>query len=366
VESLGEKLRTAREDKGYSYDQASRETNIAARYLEALEKEDFAKFPGEPYLLGFLRNYGDYLGLDAQELLNLYRALKIQEQPVPVEQLLRGSPQTPKIIRIIVILALALGAAGTGVYFIINAPRKEVSQTVEVRAPITLTMDGPFLERRLYQGDMVLIPMENSQLKLTLAHLGETVTITTPAGQEILDLGMEVMVDLNMDGTGDLRITVADFVKNDSASGAVVRFDLENLPPAYDAGPDAASGDPAVSPGAQALSSAPVYFTSVNPYPFTLQAAFQGYCMFRWQILGERDRPGRNEQYFQRGEDLNVQAQNGIRLWLSNAASVKLQLIGGGRDVPVELGGPGEVAVADIRWVRDEEGRYRLVLLSLD
>jgi len=61
VESLGDKLKSTRERKGYSYDFVGKETNIARRYLEAMENEDFSQFPGESYLLGFLRNYGEYL-----------------------------------------------------------------------------------------------------------------------------------------------------------------------------------------------------------------------------------------------------------------------------------------------------------------
>jgi hypothetical protein len=88
--------------------------------------------------------------------------------------------------------------------------------------------------------------------------------------------------------------------------------------------------------------------------------------MFRWEILAERDRRDRNEQYFQRSDELNIQAQNGIRMWVSNAAAVKIQVIGGGRTVPLEIGGVGEVVVADVRWVRDEDGRFRLILLRLE
>jgi hypothetical protein len=88
--------------------------------------------------------------------------------------------------------------------------------------------------------------------------------------------------------------------------------------------------------------------------------------MFRWEILMERDRRDRNERYFQRSDEINIQAQNGIRLWVSNAQAVKFQVIGGGKTVPVEIGGPGEVVVADIRWVRDDDNRYRLVVLRLE
>jgi cytoskeletal protein RodZ len=372
VESLGDKLRTAREEKGYAYDQVSRETNIAARYIEALEKEDFAKFPGEPYLLGFLRNYGDYLGLDVPELLSLYRSLRIQEQPVPVEQLLRSPSQAPRIIRNILIALLIIAAAGGGVYFFLNLPRDKVPVVVEVRAPSEYVMDGPVLERRFYRGDSALISLAENQYKIELVNLGETITINTPGGEKHLDLSQEVQVDLNLDGITDVRVTAADFMKNDPATGALLRLDIENAPlipdvetPLTAEGGGGGSGAPAAGQAA-GLTNTPVVFNSANAYPFTLQAVFQGYCMYRWEILAERDRRDRNEQYFQRGDELNIQAQNGIRMWVSNAAAVKLQIIGGGRTAPLEIGGAGEVVVADIRWVRDEDGRFRLVLVRLD
>jgi cytoskeletal protein RodZ len=374
VESLGDKLRTARESKGYTYDQVSRDTNIAARYIEALEAEDFDKFPGEPYLLGFMRNYGEYLGLDSGEILSLYRTLKIQEQPVPVEQLLRSPSPAPRIIRNIIVALLITGAAGTGLYFFLRLPRDKAPAVLEVRAPAEYVMDGPVLERRFYQGDSVLVPLGVNQYKVELTDLGEAIALSAPGsapdGVLRLDLSQSVEVDLNMDGLMDLRITLADFMKNEPAAGALLRFDIENAPvgfeetlPAVALTEAGETGSPAPGPN---LTNASVIFNAANAYPFTLQAAFQGYCMFRWEILAERDRRDRNEQYFQRGDELNIQAQNGIRMWVSNAAAVKLQIIGGGRTAPLEIGGAGEVVVADIRWIRDEDGRFRLVLARLD
>jgi hypothetical protein len=109
-----------------------------------------------------------------------------------------------------------------------------------------------------------------------------------------------------------------------------------------------------------------VILSTTGAFPFTLQAVFQGYCLFRHEILFERDRQGRNEQYYQRSDEINITAQNGIRLGISNAQAVKLQVIGAGRTVPFEAGGAGEVVAADLRWVRDDENRYRLVLLRLE
>jgi hypothetical protein len=105
---------------------------------------------------------------------------------------------------------------------------------------------------------------------------------------------------------------------------------------------------------------------SPSAYPFTLQSNFLSYCMFRWEILNERDRSGRNQNYFQRADELNIQAQNGIRIWASNAQAARFLVIGGGRTYPLEIGTTGEVVVADIRWVRDENNQYRLVFVRLE
>jgi cytoskeletal protein RodZ len=363
VESLGEKLKTAREQRGLNFDQVSRETNIAGRYLEALEAENFSGFPGEPYVIGFLRNYGEYLGLDVQELLSLYRTLKIQEQPIPVEQLLKSPSPLPRILITLALVLVVLGAAGGGVYLFLNRPRQAAPQAPVSREPAEIVMNADSLERRLYRGDSVLVPLGVNQYKLELSNLGEALTLTAPAGELVLDLSQKVNVDLDGDGIAELQITAADFVKNDSAAGALLRFELINTlafePPVQPEGP-------AAEASASSLAAATVIFTSPAAYPFTLQWVFQGYCMFRWEILFERDRRDRNEQYFQRSDELNFQAQNGVRIWASNAQAAKLQVIGGGRTVPLELGGAGEVVVADIRWVRDEENRYRLVLARLE
>jgi cytoskeletal protein RodZ len=351
-----------------------RDTNIASRYIDALEQEEFTIFPGEPYLLGFLRNYGEYLGLDIEGLLANYRAMKIQEVPIPVDQLLRSRPQIGRIIRPLVIVLAILAVAGGGFYYFWTRPAPAAAPPVEPRQAVVHTLEGNSLERRLYRGDSVLVSLGSEQYELELVNLGETLTIAaSPDMQLVLDLGQEAGIDLNEDGHLDVRITAADFAKHESAAGALLRFDVDYTPvPSEsvetvlsgmgDAAALPASGRPENAPAA----AAPAAFTSPNSYPFTLQASFQSYCMFRWEILAERDRRGRNERYFQRSDELSIQAQNGIRLWVSNAAAVKIQVIGGGRTVPLEIGGAGEVVVADIRWIRGEDGRFRLALLRLD
>ena len=361
MESLGEKLKTVREARGLSFDYISRETNISSRYLEALEKEDFSGFPGEPYVAGFLRNYSDYLGMNSDEILSLYRSLRIQEQPVPVEQLLKKPSPLPKIIGIAAV-ALAVLGIGAGVYYIVSRLPKNVPvPESQARTSSEYTMNTDFLERRFYPGDSILASDGANTYKLVFTSLGDAVTITTPRGSVKLDLGQEVSVDLNNDGLAKIRIIAADFVKNDTGQGALLRFELETAPQAP------ALALPEIPVETLGREMTPIYTAQfASAQPFTLQAVFQGYCLFRYEILFERDRAGRNEQYYQRSEELAITAQNGVRLGISNAQAVKLQAMIGGKPYPFETGGAGEVVAADIRWVRDEDNRYRLVMLRLE
>jgi cytoskeletal protein RodZ len=73
VHRLGEVLRAAREAKGVDLPRVERETKIRERYLSALERGEYRELPGAVYTKGFLRNYGAYLGLDPEYLIDLYR-----------------------------------------------------------------------------------------------------------------------------------------------------------------------------------------------------------------------------------------------------------------------------------------------------
>ncbi len=73
LHKLGEVLRAARESKGVDLTRVERETKIRERYLSALERGEYRELPGAVYTKGFLRNYGAYLGLDPEYLIDLYR-----------------------------------------------------------------------------------------------------------------------------------------------------------------------------------------------------------------------------------------------------------------------------------------------------
>lgn len=70
--SIGEVLKAARESQGLSLDQLQRMTKIQAKYLQALEYDDFEFIPDRAYTRSFLERYAETLDLDAAVLLDAY------------------------------------------------------------------------------------------------------------------------------------------------------------------------------------------------------------------------------------------------------------------------------------------------------
>lgn len=97
-------------------------------------------------------------------------------------------------------------------------------------------------------------------------------------------------------------------------------------------------------------------------YPFTLNASFRNPCVFRYEV----DRKKSVENYYTNGDAVTMTANNKTRVWISNGNTVKFQVIAGGRSHDLEIAKAGEVVVEDIKWIRTDEGRYRLVVEALD
>lgn len=70
VNEIGEKLKQARKDKGYSLDDLQQITKIQKRYLEAIEEGNLDVMPGKFYARAFIKQYADTVGLDGDQLLS--------------------------------------------------------------------------------------------------------------------------------------------------------------------------------------------------------------------------------------------------------------------------------------------------------
>jgi cytoskeletal protein RodZ len=72
--SIGETLREARMRQRLDIADVEDRTKIRAKYLRALENEEFGMLPGPTFVKTFLRTYAETLGLDPHMLVEEYRA----------------------------------------------------------------------------------------------------------------------------------------------------------------------------------------------------------------------------------------------------------------------------------------------------
>jgi cytoskeleton protein RodZ len=76
---IGNSLREARVRQGLDFPQVELATKIRAKYIRALEEEEFDVLPVGTYIKGFLRSYADFLGLDGQLYVDEYNSRYVHD-----------------------------------------------------------------------------------------------------------------------------------------------------------------------------------------------------------------------------------------------------------------------------------------------
>ena len=178
---LGEVLRTAREARDVDLARVERDTKIRARYLQALEDGDYAELPGAVYTKGFLRNYGAYLGLDTEYLVDLYRLESSQpttEKPtVPTPpRPISTRRSRPLIVTPGVIMAalLTVGVAIFIVYIAVELVTFARTPALDITAPAN---DVPSYDQLEY----TIIGTTEPNSRVTVDGLRENPTVTADA-----------------------------------------------------------------------------------------------------------------------------------------------------------------------------------------
>lgn len=73
MRSLGQLLKTQRENKKLTIDDVHKFIKIHQKYLSALETDDYSVFEGKVHAKGFLKMYSDFLELNTSEVMALWR-----------------------------------------------------------------------------------------------------------------------------------------------------------------------------------------------------------------------------------------------------------------------------------------------------
>lgn len=159
MKEIGVILKAAREEKGLSLDEVQMVTKIRYKHLVALEAGDFDQLPGEVYVKGFLVNFANAVGLNGEEILQKYYALKDQAsadtretqnaksemiwpEPVPPEKGARPATQGKTPFYIVSIVGLLL--AGAIIFWILQGREPAAGPvTVSPSAPASETGTAP-------------------------------------------------------------------------------------------------------------------------------------------------------------------------------------------------------------------------------
>lgn len=73
MKTAGQILKEKREEKRISLDGVAQETKIRKPYLVALEKDDYQSLPSVTTSKGFIRNYAQFLGLNPEKMVAIFK-----------------------------------------------------------------------------------------------------------------------------------------------------------------------------------------------------------------------------------------------------------------------------------------------------
>ena len=71
--TVGEILKTEREKQGLSFQDIEKKIRVRAKFLSAIEKNDWTQFSSNVYISGIIKNYANFLGLDSSRALAFFR-----------------------------------------------------------------------------------------------------------------------------------------------------------------------------------------------------------------------------------------------------------------------------------------------------
>lgn len=127
-ESLGEKLKQAREERGITISEVAEQTRISALYLQAIENDDYRTLPGGIFNKGFVKSFSKYVGVDEHEALEDYARIISSQQPSGDDlepksyrpQVLTDDSSGPSMLPTIIFAVIILGLMTWGILALVN------------------------------------------------------------------------------------------------------------------------------------------------------------------------------------------------------------------------------------------------------
>lgn len=168
--ALGAILKTARTKSGYTIEQVEHETKVTAKYLRALEAGQYGQMPADAYNIGYVRCYAEFLKLNPERIIQLYRLERSEQNLAPA---MVSTPQlrprrvgdwsflvTPKLLGIVGMLLVFGSVSGYIVYQVRKFAEPPRLQVTNVPTEFTSDRDTVVLEGRTSEGATVSMNSE--------------------------------------------------------------------------------------------------------------------------------------------------------------------------------------------------------------
>lgn len=133
--SVGALLREARQSLGLELSEVARGLRIRFVYLQGIESDNYGQLPGKTYVLGFLRSYAEYLGLDGDDVVARYRRqIDDRDMPAPSMNFPLREPEArlPRGAILLLSIVLAAGAVYGGALYLGDEGLKTVDRVAPV------------------------------------------------------------------------------------------------------------------------------------------------------------------------------------------------------------------------------------------
>ncbi len=362
MDSIGEKLINAREARKLSQKDVAKETNIVLQYIQALENEEFDKFPGETYAIGFLRSYAEFLKLDADEMVQYYKAYKIGESATPLEELTRPT-RTPLMVTLTAmysqyrnIVLIAGGALGLGLIIWLFSSLFSSSINVDGDDSIKNLNNSYNLSKQnlgienirnlqltnesgyvlLYKNEAVQFMVDNKEVLLLLKEIRKDgVAVELLPGERLEKMEMEKVLNIKLpDFPRDVNFTLKGLTEN----RAKILISLGQKPETEE---KAVTENP-VQKGAD---NTKVVAQNEKNLKIVFEAEFLQKTYLEIYLDGMEKRRGMVTE----GTRERWEAAEYIQLKIGNAGGLKAKI--NGKDYSFGL--PGQVANKVITWTKD-------------
>jgi cytoskeleton protein RodZ len=152
-EDFGSYLKHERELRGVPLDEIAQSTKISISFLRALEESRFEDLPGEVFIKGFIRSYGQAIGSNVDELLAAYLESSSKHQDTETPHPATSSPKEEQperhsafpmkaVLGFVAALLIIVG----GIYWVTSEPDENARQAQQTPLATPPTIDNSLPE----------------------------------------------------------------------------------------------------------------------------------------------------------------------------------------------------------------------------